>query len=78
MYVSKRRIFLHFQVLFKIFEGICIKNVSEENLAIFMVMMNFRYYRSCFIYIDLLLSMTQQAIISDFANFVPALQNTIH
>ena len=47
--------------------------VFEENLVIFMVMMNFRYYRSCFIYINLLLSVTQQAIISDFANFVPAL-----
>ena len=47
--------------------------ISEENLVHFMVMMDFRCYGSCFIYIDLQISVTQQAIISDFANFVPAL-----
>ena len=47
--------------------------LSEENLVLFMVMIDFRCYRSCFIYIDLPLSVTQRAIISDFANLVPAL-----
>ena len=73
MYVSKRRIFCTFKCYLKYLRVFIYIYVSEENLVIFMVMMNFWYYRSCFIYIDLLLSVTQRTIISDFENFVPAL-----